>query len=331
MSTAEQPWDSVSLLRDWIATLRPIFARLATKHADAVVCRQRNQLSVDNTTVELGPQPATALRSRIDGDVVLEIAQSEVLHAEIALPKASRNTLRKALRYEIGGLSPLGPDEVYYDFSARQNGHGQSVVDIRIVSRALVDATVALCQAANLKVGEIRLAGMAVDWREFPVDRVAYLRLIWRRHTLAILSLLNLALMCLVLAGAYSRVESQTAAILNQMQAAQSQAQQVETMSARIAAARASQRFFVAQQNGPALIAVLADLSEILPQGTWLERLELHGSKIELAGRSRSATGLLAILERSGRFANAKFIAPVTRQSDDVERFELSAEAIPHG
>jgi hypothetical protein len=39
---------------------------------------------------------------------------------------------------------------------------------------------------------------------------------------------------------------------------------------------------------------------------------------------------LLAILERSGHFANAQFTAPVTRQQDGVEHFAISVEALPH-
>lgn len=326
------------VLHGWFDTLNSIFARSIGRSEirETVVLRERSAIHVEGgvvPTAEPGPQIAAALVALVRNaprDLTLDVATSEVLRAEISMPRASQATLRRAIRYEIGGLSPLGADAVYYDFSTTLSPHGQSLVQLSMVSRDLIDTTIALCHAAGLRVAEIRLAGQPAHWQHMPIDRMAFLGLFWRRHKLALLFALNLGLLLIVLAAAYVRLEDRTQAIVSAAQNAEIGARQVEHGNTRVQAALSAQAFFVAQRKAPSLIAVLADLSQVLPDGTWLERLEMHGRRLSLQGLSRSPTVLLAILERSGRFSNAQFTAPVTRQPDGVERFEISVEALAH-
>ena len=106
--------------------------------------------------------------------VVIRFPQASVLHLQLALPAASRAILRKAVTYELEQLSPIGPDKLYFDFSATKAASG-AMIDLRAIKRAVVDHAVALCHASKLGVGGIIFEGddREADWRVFPIDRPA--------------------------------------------------------------------------------------------------------------------------------------------------------------
>lgn len=91
----------------------------------------------------------------------------------------------------------------------------------------------------------------------------------------------------------------------------------------RIAALRGE-----ASASGEAL-QVLRELTERLPNGTWLLALRLEGRKVEIEGLSPSASEIFPALTRDGRFRSVEFGAPITRQADNVERFKIRGEFVP--
>ena len=104
-------------------------------------------------------------------------------------------------------------------------------------------------------------------------------------------------------------------------------AARVEQLQSRIERASAQLAFLSRQKRAPLFAAILADVTRTLPDGTWLTQFDLSGSKIRIEGYSRSASDLIAVFERSGRFTNAQFAAPVTQgPTPMIDRFDLSFE-----
>jgi len=62
-----------------------------------------------------------------------------------------------------------------------------------------------------------------------------------------------------------------------------------------------------------------------LPDASSLRELQIGPRTIRLAGRSRDAGNLIGILEASG-LANVRFSAPVTREEDGIDSFEIVAD-----
>jgi general secretion pathway protein L len=69
----------------------------------------------------------------------------------------------------------------------------------------------------------------------------------------------------------------------------------------------------------------LKELSDVVPADAYLTSLNLRGGRLTLDGFGRSASDLLAALEKSKYFKNASFTSPTTR-TGDKERFSLTAE-----
>jgi Tfp pilus assembly protein PilN len=76
-------------------------------------------------------------------------------------------------------------------------------------------------------------------------------------------------------------------------------------------------------------LQILRELTDRLPNGTWLIALRLEGRKVDLEGLSPSASEIFPALTRDGRFKSVEFGAPITRQADNIERFKIRGEFVP--
>ena len=79
------------------------------------------------------------------------------------------------------------------------------------------------------------------------------------------------------------------------------------------------------QQIVPAL-TVVNELTELLPDGTWLERLVFKQDQVDLFGLSSKASTLISDIETSPIFEDVAFQAPVVQEERfSSERFQISA------
>jgi general secretion pathway protein L len=266
-------------------------------------------------------------------DVALLLSADDVLRPSVRLPRTSRQTLRRALGYEIERLSPISPDEVYFDFAATAGDSSASTVqvDLRIIRRDLVDPAIALCHASGLGVGAILFEGEArpADWRAFPVDRGALLCSEARRLGPALLGAAAIFLLIAILIAAYLRGAALADDLADQVSSEALRAAQVESLRHRIDRTVTQFAFLEKQKRAPLFVSVLNDVTRTLPDGTWITEFDLSGNRIRIEGYSRSAADLVAIFDRSGRFTNAQFAAPVTQGgSPALERFDLTFELV---
>jgi general secretion pathway protein L len=83
----------------------------------------------------------------------------------------------------------------------------------------------------------------------------------------------------------------------------------------------------------PARVALLEEVTRILPDNTWLQQLDIHGSEISMQGNTASSTKLIGLFEQSDLLENAHFKSPLVKvqagrgqtTQDGEERFQLAA------
>ena len=76
----------------------------------------------------------------------------------------------------------------------------------------------------------------------------------------------------------------------------------------------------------PAAVALLNEVTRLLPDDTWLLQIRVFDDQLTMAGYSGAASALIPILEGSEMFAEVRFEAPVTLDGRiNLERFNLSA------
>src|SRR5262249_58915910 len=71
-------------------------------------------------------------------------------------------------------------------------------------------------------------------------------------------------------------------------------------------------------------LAVLRELTEILPSDAWVTYLAFDSKGVELTGQAGAASNLIPLLENSPRLERVEFASPVTR-GRDREQFRIRA------
>jgi general secretion pathway protein L len=83
--------------------------------------------------------------------------------------------------------------------------------------------------------------------------------------------------------------------------------------------------FIGAKQLNEARFYLIDRLAAILPDNTYLDELDIEPGSIRMAGSSTDVSSLVKLLETDASFSDVKFAAPVTRQEDGRDRFEITA------
>jgi len=79
--------------------------------------------------------------------------------------------------------------------------------------------------------------------------------------------------------------------------------------------------------NRPMALSVLRELTTTLPQSTWLTRVRITETTVDIEGYASSATGLLPKLEASKYFGKAEFASPTFRDArQNADRFIIKME-----
>ncbi len=60
-------------------------------------------------------------------------------------------------------------------------------------------------------------------------------------------------------------------------------------------------------------LAILDELSGIMPDGTWLDHMSIERGSITIEGNSDASASLVALLEASPMFDRVSYLSPVTR------------------
>jgi len=81
------------------------------------------------------------------------------------------------------------------------------------------------------------------------------------------------------------------------------------------------------KQSKPLGLNILKELTLLLPKNSWLTRLRISESQINLEGYSPSATSLIPRLEGSKLFQKVEFSAPTFRDPrQNMDRFQIKME-----
>ena len=298
------------------------------------VCRIRGHATEKFAMLTSGPAQATAKElsravrgAELGTDVFLTLPADQVLRPRLMMPKARRASLQGALRYEVERINPIGPDDLYYDFVVGSSGGDTVEIELRMVRKAAFEEVLGLCRTVGLAVAGIYFEGdqRAGDWRTFPVDRSAFLRTLFNSFGLAILSGLAVMLLVLVLVGAYLREAATLDALSDAVADAGVRAARVEQMNETIDRTSKDLGLAARQKEAPFFVSILAELTQTLPDGTWITELTIDGAKLRIQGASSQASDLIGLIDRSSRFSNARFEAPVVHDTAaKVDRFDLS-------
>jgi general secretion pathway protein L len=282
------------------------------------------------------PLPAAARQGTKEQrrQTVLMLPAPAVLTRRTSLPSQVRDNLVQVLRVELDRLSPFLPEQVVYDYRIVSGGKGEARigVELALTRRDLVDGWLRRLREAGAPADQVTWDGA---WPRAnllaPAERPR------RRQPLLDPNLLLLALPLLLGAAALVTPlwqKSQTLATLEaEVRNARTQAVQVDQVRQDLERARRGSTEVLRQKwEQPRMLAMLRELTERIPDDTWVQSLEYQDGEVQLRGESGQATALIGLLEGAPGISGVSFRSPVTQVArTGKERFNLAFAYKPAG
>ena len=115
-----------------------------------------------------------------------------------------------------------------------------------------------------------------------------------------------------------------------QVQAAAAEAREGAELRRDLEKMAAASQFLVEKKASDVMIVELVDeVSRILPDHTWIARLDLSGDELQIQGQSSASASLIGVVESSPWFENARFSSPVVQiTGTDNDRIHISATVV---
>jgi general secretion pathway protein L len=241
---------------------------------------------------------------------LLLMPSASLLRRSISLPAAALENLQAVLGFELDRQTPFKADQVYFDSRVlRQDAGAKQVhVELLVVPKQTLDSTLGKLGgiAASLSaVDVLDASGQRLGVNLLPAERRASLP----RTQPLIQAALLVASLVLVLFGLGQVVDNRVEAV-EQMQAeVETQRERARVVSAlrkQLDDAAAAANFLAIQkQTQASMVLLLNELTRILPDDTFLERLSVSGSQVSITGFSSQATRLIGQLQDSPMLRDA--------------------------
>ena len=274
-----------------------------------------------------------------DADIPREVQQTiflvpddKVLARRISLPAAAEENLREVLGFEMDLHTPFEASEVYYDYTVveRDSARQQVTVDLVYAPRDAVDALVD--DAASLGIRTDVVTCRRRDNANLqPVNLLPQEKRRGRRFDVRNLNLALTALLAVLLVAAIAIPIAQKnraiAEVEAQVQAAAATAREGAALRQDLEKMAAASQFLVEKKASDVMIVeVIDEISRILPDHTWIARLDVSGTELQIQGQSSASSSLIKIVESSPWFENARFASPVVQiAGTDKDRVHIVA------
>jgi general secretion pathway protein L len=249
-------------------------------------------------------------------ETTLVISASQVVRRRLRLPPTPERDLPGLLSFEIERHTPFKPEEAYFSYQ-RDATHGDSMdITIDVAPRRVVDPLIAALSQMGFPPTHVALGDEARNVTGLGVRSPR------GGSRLAIAALV--LLLVVAIASPLLRLE----AIADDLSEDLQNARQDVGLVAEGDDARAltTRRFLDDERlHRPSPLAVLNELSALLPDGTWLVQYGQAGRAVTLEGQTEASADLIPLLESSKRFHTIEYDAPVTLEGrDGRERFTFS-------
>jgi len=257
----------------------------------------------------------------------VQLAAGSVLTRHVSFPAQVRDNLPQVLGYEIDRLSPFQADQVYFDFRVAEGllQGGKVGVDLALCRRDLAQEWLQRLQDAGVPAEQLTWEGAWPKANLLPAHERP------RRGSGIFSPTKMLLLLVLLLASA-----TLATPIWQMYQTRNERASEVETLKARAEkvhemrsalerARQGSVAVLQAKWERPRMIDLLLELTDRLPDDTWVQNLDFRDGEIQLRGESAQATALLNLLDKAPGITEVTFRSPVVQVAGSGrERFHIS-------
>lgn len=265
----------------------------------------------------------------------LRLRGGRALRTVIDLPIAAEQNLGEVVAFELDRHTPFRADEARFAHRIieRDVANRRLRVELTVVPRPVIDDLLAAAARLGIVPARIEVADdatfKAASGNLLPAETAAP---DWRRRDKVSFALaagaVALALVAIYLPVQATRQADE--AIDEQAAAAKKSMASIAALQKEIDALRKDEGFLVdRKRERPTASALLLEVTQILPDDTYLLDWELDGNEIQLQGLAASASTLVRQLEQSHDFRDTTFQSPVVQDTrSGRERFHISAQIV---
>ncbi len=264
---------------------------------------------------------------------VLRLGEAEVLGKTLMLPLAAEREIDQALAFEMDRETPFTAEELYWNHRilAADRQTGRISVRLLVIPKAKLDPLIAILGQTGLPPVRAEIADgpdagswLPLDGDGRPVHPGAS-RLI--RPAAACCAVLALA----AVAVPFVRQSTTMAGLDRELVSGRAAAAEAESLRREIRQLSGSADLVEKERNTVGQpLAVLAAVTGVMPDDSYLTEMELRQRKLTLSGRSAAAARLIGAFAGDAEFRNPAFAAPVTRiEALHQEIFTIIAEVAP--
>jgi general secretion pathway protein L len=241
----------------------------------------------------------------------LLLPESVVLRKEVVLPLAAESNLRQALGFEMDRHTPFKVENVYFDYRVinRDREGGQVHIELLVAPKARIDELITtLAPRAMAPTGvDVLHEGLPTGLNLLPPEQ--RFRMSNRRSRLNLLvGLTALVLAAFVMAQSLWLREHQIDQVEEAIETVRAEARLVQGLKTQIEDA-SDAAGFMHKRRGDTIptVSVLAEVTRVLPDDTFLDRLRIWEGNIQLQGKSDNAQQLIEVVNLSPLFEGAAF------------------------
>lgn len=250
-----------------------------------------------------------ALNDRPAEIKTLALAAEKVMLKRLTLPLAAEENLGQVLEFEMDRQTPFKADQVYFDWRVvkRDTAQRQLLVDLLAAPKQSLDQSLAALAPLQVSLdgvdaARVRGAQFVESLQGFnllPVEKRAsngdpQARLRW---------ILLFSLVGLIGLALKQSLDARSAALLamqEQLVTAQNDALATAALSRKLREEIDGANFLIDRKDRrPETVKVLLELTQRIPDTTWLERISFVGDAVQLQGQSASADRLIGLLQKA--------------------------------
>ncbi len=261
-------------------------------------------------------------------NIALCIPADKGLRNKIKLPLSAKSELSNILDFEIDRQTPFSHDQVYSGFRLidKKMASNSLNVELNVVPQKYVDPQLDILKGAGIIPQTVELVddrpGPWVNVLSGPAVNDDH---IGTRYLNKFLCLLGLLLFGIAIALPFRELEHAITQAENSIKEARAGALEVNELRSKWEKTHERQNSLNKMiDDHRSVTMILDELTRLIPDDTWLSRLDFKGETIRLQGESSSATSLIRLIENSSSFSGTHFQSPVTSSATtDNDRFQI--------
>ena len=332
----------LALPETWQRKLQHAMRRVALQYRDGALVlladENRRLTDLDDLPASLDArvqrQQAEDLRERNDLDEApcfLLLDSERFLVREVSLPMAAETNLRQVLTFEMDRQTPFRASAVYFDWKVLERGAtgGQLRLKLFVIPRGEVDGVVREVDARGFRLSgiDVREGDTSLGLNLLPPEQRHKVINRKARVNLALAGVTVLLLGLAMTASLYLRAH-QVAELEEAIAGVRGEANQVARIRSQIEnAAEAAGFLAMRRAESPLVVELLADITRILPDDTYLDRLVIGKTNVQMQGKSQNAQQLIELVNRSPFMESAAFRGSTRLDArTGLEIFEINAD-----